>query len=277
MKNFSPETLQEALDLWRKMGDLNKDGIKVLVAAVEAGEVLANVVDSVLNGAADGVLLDVLDDALDEYIKVVGEESDLDSDSDSEHTDGTASSRLTPEEQVTLDRSLQYAQVLYGPGTPPPAIEYAIEIVDQGFEPGTYGGWTIQFKVEGLPRLSYQKADPVLEAFIRLERAEPGTPRLASGGSSALARTDEGTKLSEVMMGGGQEGNVLRGFTGAAVVEVAPVVVGNAPVTMPSDEVIAKACRVSIDKHLVSVAEEAKRLAITENVESIVGRKMTVK
>lgn len=159
--------------------------------------------------------------------------------------------------------------------------EYDIEIVDQGFEPGTYGGWSIQFRVKDLPRLSYQSADPILDAFVRLETAEPDAPKLSSGGGgggSALARTDdEASKLSEVMMGGGQEGGVLRGFTGAAVVEVAPVVFGNAPVAMPSDERIAAACRASVDAHLAAVAEERKRLAVTETVEtSVVGKKMKV-
>lgn len=249
MKNFSPETLQEALDLWRKMGDLNKDGIAMLVAAVEAGERLADRLDTILSEERDFASLDR---ALDDYIKA-----------------------------ITLDAPGALVDTFDTLGVAPdpdaPTTPYDIEIVDQGFEPGTYVGWTIQFKVKDLPRLSYQKTDPVLEAFIRLERAPDNAPRLASGGSSALARVDEGSsRLAEVMMGGGQEGSVLRGFTGAAVVEVAPVVVGNAPV-LPSDDVIAAACRASIEKHLAAVAEERKRLAVTENVESSVGRKMTVK
>jgi len=263
--------LEEALNRYR--GGTN-DHIRALIEAVDAGQALANIVDEVLDGD-DGLYTDDgprLEDALDEYIKVVGDSSL-----------GIASGRTSVGNNEAQNPPRVYSgQDMVGdPGpweaTSPDldAPSYDIEIIDQGFEPGTYGGWTIQFKAVGAPRLSYQKSDPILEAFIRLERAPENAPRLGSGGSTALA-TREPSDLGDVMTGGGVEGNVLRGFTGAAVVEVAPVAIGNAPI-MPSDEVVAEACGKAIRAHVAAVAEERKRLSVTENVESIVGRKMTVK
>lgn len=160
----------------------------------------------------------------------------------------------------------------------PDAVEYDIEIIDQGFEPGTYDGWSVQFKALGAPKLSYQTQDPILEAFVRLEKAPEGAPRLGTGGSTALARTSEGTDIAAAMMGGGAEGGVLRGFTGAALVEVAPVVVGNAPVALPSDERIAEACGRSLRAHLEAVKAERARLAVTETTEaSVIGKRLKVK
>lgn len=155
--------------------------------------------------------------------------------------------------------------------------EYDIEIIDHGFEPDTYAGWNVQFQVKGLPRLSYQKQDPILDAFIPLERAPENALKLGTGSSSAaLARTDEGEKLTTAMMGGGQEGNILRGFTGAAVVEVRPVTHGNAPTMLPPEDKLRAACRRSIDRHLAAVAEERKRLVVTETGDQVIGKKLKV-
>lgn len=160
----------------------------------------------------------------------------------------------------------------------PDAPDYDITVLDHGFEPGTYGGWTVQFQVAGLPRLSYQTQDPILEAFIPLERAPDTAPRLSAGGGSALARTDEsGSALAETMLGGTAEHNILRGFAGAAVVESAPKTVGNAPVELPSDERIAEACRRPIREHLAAVAAEKARLSVTEGGEAVVGKKLKVR
>ncbi len=228
------------------------------------------------------------------------------------HTDN----RLTPAEVATLDEGLRYVQTLYAPPTPTPAereamnkqydmdrvadaiydeavaageipattepvdepvTDYDIEILDQGYEPGTYAGWTVQFQVANLPRLSYQKSDPILDAYIPLERAADNAPRLGSGGGAALARVDESERISTAMMGGGAEGNILRGFTGAALVEVPAKAIGNAPTARPSDEAIRAACRKAIEVHLDAVRGERSRLDITEGTdESIVGRKMKV-
>lgn len=156
--------------------------------------------------------------------------------------------------------------------------EYEIEIIDQGFEPGTYGGWTVQFRAIGAPRLSYQKQDPILEAFVKLETAPQDAPKLGSGGSTALVRASNGPDIGAVMMAGGPEGGILRGFTGAALVEAAPVVYGNAPVAMPSDEKIAEACSRSLRAHLEAVKAEKARLEITETVEqSVVGKRLKVR
>lgn len=155
--------------------------------------------------------------------------------------------------------------------------EYDIEIIDHGFEPDTYAGWNVQFQVKGLPRLSYQKQDPILDAFIPLERAPENALKLGTGSSSsALARTDESEKLTTAMMGGGQEGNILRGFTGAAVVEVRPVTHGNAPTMLPPEDKLRAACRRSIDRHLAAVAEERKRLVVTETGDQVIGKKLKV-
>lgn len=162
--------------------------------------------------------------------------------------------------------------------TADPNPEYEIVILDQGFEPGTYDGWSVQFQAIGAPRLSYQKQDPILEAFVRLEKAPENAPKLGKGGSTALARASDGPDIAAAMMAGGAEGNVLRGFTGAALVESMPVVHGNAPVALPSDERIIEACQRSLRAHIEAVKAEQARLAVTETTESsVVGKRLRVK
>ncbi len=164
-----------------------------------------------------------------------------------------------------------------------PFDENTIELVvtDQAFEP-SYGGWNVQFQAVGAPRLAHQNTDPCLEAFVKLD-VTPTSLRLESGQpkkGSALVRAgsdDDALNLADVMLGGGQEGAVLRGAFGAAMVEEAGAGERHIPLAMPDDAKLLVAMRASLEKHLEKVREERARMKVTDKAEAVIGRRFRMK